>query len=154
MRTVVLDSGVTSYDMMGLSLTSSYIITIACIFTGHPIMDCGRSNIRTSLPDVIINSKVYRRLEVAGTWSRSQAECEAAGGHLASLGHDVGVEVKIMETVGVSDWWTGGNICPDSPGGFKEKLTIYLECQFLLIPYPFHSLTLTSSTLKKFDLSM
>ena len=57
---------------------------------------------------------------MAGTWSRSQEECEAAGGHLASLGHDVGVEVKILETVGVSDWWTGGNICPDSPGECQE----------------------------------
>ena len=116
----MLDSGVTRYNMMGLSLHSSYIVTISCIFADHPVMDCGRSNIRTSSPDVIIDSKVYRRLEVAGTWSRSQEECEAAGGHLASLGHDVGVEVKILETVGVSDWWTGGNICPDSPGECQE----------------------------------
>ena len=56
MRTVVLDSGVTRYDMMGLSLTSSYIITISCIFADHPVMDCGRSNVRTSSPDVIIDS--------------------------------------------------------------------------------------------------
>ena len=46
-------------------------------------------------------------------------QCRAGGGELASLGRgpDTAVEAAIMERVGVSDWWSGGNICPDSPGG-------------------------------------
>ena len=57
---------------------------------------------------------------MARSWSSSQAECASAGGHLASLGHmdDQGRDLEhvLTSALGVSDWWSGGNICPDSPG--------------------------------------
>ena len=55
-------------------------------------------------------------------------QCRAGGGELASLGRgpDTAVEAAIMERVGVSDWWSGGNICPDSPGACSLlKLVTY-----------------------------
>ena len=54
-------------------------------------------------------------------------QCRAGGGELASLGRgpDTAVEAAIMERVGVSDWWSGGNICPDSPGGCWLQLITY-----------------------------
>ena len=33
---------------------------------------------------------------------------------------DFGTEQIIMQRLGLNDWWTGGNICPDSPGRFRN----------------------------------
>ena len=57
-----------------------------------------------------------RSQSVARSWTSAEEECRAGGGHLASLGHTLDTETLILTTVTVSDWWTGANICPDSPG--------------------------------------
>ena len=68
------------------------------------------------MPDLSLDSVVYRRLEVARSWQDSQRQCSQAGGHLVSLGQSPDLEQLLLSTLPLSDIWTGGNICPDSPG--------------------------------------
>ena len=103
--------------MLGLRLSSDYLLTLSCQFPGQPNLQCGRRTVRISVPDLSLASLVYRRLEVARSWQDSQGQCSQAGGHLVSLGQSPDLERLLLSTIPLSDIWTGGNICPDSPGG-------------------------------------
>ena len=98
-----------------------YTVTLSCVFLrdiSHRVtLPCGSVTLMTSLPDILeTGDTVLRRLEVARSWAGSEAQCLGGGGHLVSLGRDLDTEQLIMQRLGLNDWWTGGNICPDSPG--------------------------------------
>ena len=118
----------TSHDLRGLSLGAVYTVTLSCVFLRddrHRVtLPCGSVTLVTSLPDILeTGDTLLRRLEVARSWSGSEAQCLGGGGHLVSLGRDLGTEQLIMQRLGLNDWWTGGNICPDSPGEFRTILS-------------------------------
>ena len=119
-RNLTLDGSVTSHDLRGLSLGAVYTVTLSCVFISDSkdmvTLPCGSRTVLTSVPDLLEADTVLRRLEVARSWLGSEAECLGGGGHLVSLGRDLDTEELIQERLGLSDWWTGGNICPDSPG--------------------------------------
>ena len=102
-----------------------YTVTLSCVFLRDTrqrvTLPCGSVTLVTSLPDILeTGDTVLRRLEVARSWSGSEAQCQGGGGHLVSLGRDLGTEQIIMQRLVLNDWWTGGNICPDSPGRFRN----------------------------------
>lgn len=117
MRSVRLPPSTSSLDLLGLRLSSDYLLTLSCQFPGQPDLQCGRRTVRISVPDLSHDSLVYRRLEVARSWQDSETQCSQAGGHLVSLGRAPGLETQLLSSLPLSDIWTGGNICPDSPGG-------------------------------------
>ena len=119
-RTVSVPHTTRQLDLLGLLLTSDYRVTLSCQFPGQAGLVCGRRTVRISVPDLLVQSRVYRRLEVARSWTESQEECGRGGGHLVSLGHTPGLESLLLNTLPLSDIWTGGNICPDSPGNESE----------------------------------
>ena len=121
-RRVSLPPATTQLELLGLRLSSDYLLTLSCHFPGQPSLQCGRRTVRISLPDLVLASLVYRRLEVARSWGESQLQCSQAGGHLVSLGHNPELESLLLSTIPLSDIWTGGNICPDSPGGSISTL--------------------------------
>ena len=104
--------------MLGLRLSSDYLLTLSCQFPGQPPLECGRVTARISVPDLSLDSLVYRRLEVARSWQDSQLQCRRAGGDLVSLGQSAELESLLLSSLPLSDFWTGGNICPDSPGEY------------------------------------
>ena len=91
-----------------------YTIILTCIF-GQVQLDCGDTTITTHHPDLVLGTQVYSIIGVPSTWGESNQECMAGGGHLISLG-DEEKERRVMERIHVSDIWTGGNMCQDSPG--------------------------------------
>ena len=121
-RRVWLPPATTQLELLGLRLSSDYLLTLSCQFPGQPSLQCGRRTVRISLPDLVLASLVYRRLEVARSWGDSQLQCSQAGGHLVSLGQSPELESLLLSTIPLSDIWTGGNICPDSPGGWIYNL--------------------------------
>ena len=125
LRRVSLPPTTISLDLLGLRLNSDYLLTLSCQFPGQPHLQCGRRTVRISVPDLSLDlslsSLVYRRLEVARSWQDSQAQCRQAGGHLISLGHSPHLETLVLSTIPLSDIWTGGNICPDSPGWYSPQ---------------------------------
>ena len=122
----------TGHDLLGLSLGAVYTVTLSCVFLRdgqqRVTLPCGSRTLVTSLPDLLEADTVLRRLEVARSWSGSEAQCLGGGGHLVSLGRDLGTEELIQQRLGLSDWWTGGNICPDSPGNNNLFQTFIHPC--------------------------
>jgi hypothetical protein len=49
------------------------------------------------------------------TWSGLESTCMASDGHLTSLDR-VNVENELVVRANLTDFWCGGNMCPDSPG--------------------------------------
>ena len=135
---LTLDGSVTSHDLRGLSLGTVYTVTLSCVFlrdNQHRVtLPCGTRTLITSLPDLLVADTVVRRLEVARSWPGSEVQCLGGGGHLVSLGRDLGTEELIQERLRLSDWWTGGNICPDSPG----KFSFYIPVMYFLFYFHFH----------------
>ena len=115
-RTVSLPPTTNQLDLLGLRLSSEYLVTLSCQFPGQAELKCGRRKVSVRVPDLQQESVVFRRLEVARTWPDSERQCEKGGGHLVSLGQEPHRETNILATIPLSDIWTGGNICPDSPG--------------------------------------
>ncbi len=50
-----------------------------------------------------------------GDWHQLEKSCQSSGGHLVSFG-DAELERAIVENAGLTSFWCGGNMCPDSPG--------------------------------------
>ena len=113
----------TGHDLRGVSLGAVYTVTLSCVFLRDAeyrvTLPCGSVTLVTSPPDLLEADTVLRRLGVARSWAGSEAQCLGGGGHLVSLGRDLRTEELIQQRLGLSDWWTGGNICPDSPGNLK-----------------------------------
>ena len=107
-------SNQTSLDFTGVELGQLYTIYLTCIF-GQVHHDCGATALTTRPPDLVVDTQVYSLIVVARTWGESNKECMAGEGHLISLG-DAEKERRVMGVIGVSDIWTGGNMCHDSPG--------------------------------------
>ena len=82
---------------------------------GQVHQDCGVTVLATRPPDLVLDTQVYSLIVVARTWGESNAECVGGEGHLISLG-DAEKERTVLSRVGVSDIWTGVNLCQDSPG--------------------------------------
>ena len=129
---MTLEGSVTGHDLLGLSLGAVYTVTLSCVFLRdgqqRVTLPCGSRTLVTSLPDLLEADTVLRRLEVARSWSGSEAQCLGGGGHLVSLGRDLDTEELIQQRLGLSDWWTGGNICPDSPGNNNLFQTFIHPC--------------------------
>jgi len=49
------------------------------------------------------------------TWLGLEAACMASDGHLTSLDR-VDVEKALVARANLTDFWCGGNMCPNSPG--------------------------------------
>ena len=130
-RTATLPPTTRQLDVLGLRLSSDYLLTLSCQFPGQAGLECGRQTVRISVPDLLVQSQVFRRLDVARSWAESEAECRRGGGHLLSLGHSEHLETLVLTSLPLSDIWTGGNICPDSPGTvskyqrMKNNLALY-----------------------------
>ena len=100
-----------------------YSVTLTCVFLSEQF-DCGTVTVSTSPPDLVQPghvSHVYHVDHVARTWHEAEQMCLNSGGHLLSLGN-VEEESRVMSSLSVSDMWTGGNMCPDSPGTKKFLL--------------------------------
>ena len=107
--------------MLGLGLNTVYTVSLVCVLPGGMSLECGLVQVRTTAPDVRLGHVVYRKLGVARTWYSAQEQCRSGGGHLASLGHSTHTADIIQGSMHLSDWWTGGNICPDSPGNLISQ---------------------------------
>ena len=103
----------TSYQFGGLSLAEVYSVTLTCVF-GSDQFDCGTAVVSTSPPDMVHDGHVYSVSHVASTWHEAEATCVSSGGHLVSPGN-MEEETRVMVSLSVTDIWTGGNMCPDSP---------------------------------------
>ena len=81
---------------------------------------------------------MYHQQRVAQSWSESQEECQAGGGHLTRLLKVVLVEIlksivasltnreeeeQVLDSVPATDVWTGGNLCSDSPAPLHSMWT-------------------------------
>ena len=98
-----------------------YSVTLTCVFLSEQF-DCGTVTVSTSPPDLVQPghvSHVYHVDHVARTWHEAEQMCLNSGGHLLSLGN-VEEESRVMSSLSVSDMWTGGNMCPNSPGISKS----------------------------------
>ena len=116
----------TNYMFGGLSLDTLYHVSLSCLF-GSESFKCGHETLTTSAPALVTSgevSSVYSVSEVASSWDQAEDTCVAGGGHLVSLGNMV-EETRVMEAIDVTDIWTGGNMCPDSPG--KNIFTVKLS---------------------------
>ena len=113
----------------GLRLGELYTVTLSCGF-GPRQFECGRVAVSTAPPHLVTAARVYSLASVARTWAGAEAECVAGGGHLVSLATP-GEERRVLETLGGRDIWTGGNMCPDSPGrregGSRPHVTTPLQ---------------------------
>ena len=107
----------TQHDFTGLELGQVYTVSLTCIFWSVQ-QDCGTTTLRTRHPALVVGTQVYYQLGTARSWLDSHRECRAGDGHLVSLG-DAEKERIVMERIDVSDIWTGGNMCQDSPGWLK-----------------------------------
>ena len=90
------------------------MVSLTCVF-GQEHHDCGTTSLSTRPPGLVLGRKVFHQLRVARTWEESEEDCKAGDGHLVSLGNEE-KEQMVMEGIHVSDIWTGGNMCQDSPG--------------------------------------
>ena len=108
----------TTHQFGGLSLGEVYSVSLTCVF-GADQFDCGTVTVSTSPPDLVqpghVTTHVYSVDNVARTWHEAEHECVASGGHLVSLAN-VEEEGMVLSSLSLSDIWTGGNMCPDSPG--------------------------------------
>ena len=107
------------YEFQGVELDRSYTISLGCIFKKQEF-DCGTVFVSTSPPDLVVRDSagsvaVYRQQGVARDWAASRDVCVSGGGHLVSLASQE-EEGGVTEAVDMPDFWTGGNMCPDSPG--------------------------------------
>ena len=94
-----------------LSLCS---FSLSCTF-GADTVECGSASVVTAAPALVRGTSVYSLLASPAGWAESEAECRAGEAHLASLASR-GEEDAVMAGIGrVSDIWSGGNMCPDSP---------------------------------------
>ena len=113
----------------GLRLGELYTVTLSCGF-GPRQFECGRVAVSTAPPHLVTAARVYSLASVARTWAGAEAECVAGGGHLVSLATP-GEGRRVLETLGGRDIWTGGNMCPDSPGrregGSRPHVTTPLQ---------------------------
>ena len=103
----------TSHQFGGLSLAEVYSVTLTCVF-GSDQFDCGTAAVSTSPPDMVHDGHVYSVSHVASTWHEAEDTCVSGGGHLVSLGN-MKEETRVTVSLSVTDIWTGGNMCPDSP---------------------------------------
>ena len=122
---VTVPSEITTFEFSGISLKTKYIISLACIFSSNTTYQCGSVSMSTNPPDMMFGNTIYTQLVVARTWPDSQAECLAGQGHLVSLGN-MTEEKMILGRVSMSDIWTGGNICQDSPGRILIMILTFL----------------------------
>ena len=127
---VTVTSEITTFEFTGISLGKVYIVSLGCTF-GDLTYACGTVSVFIAAPDLLIGTTIYTQLVVARTWTESQQECLAGLGHLVSLGN-ITEERLILEGVSMSDIWTGGNICPDSPG----RLQVVRSVVFILLQHP------------------
>ena len=49
------------------------------------------------------------------SWPDLEEECQMSGGNLVSLVKP-SLESSLAENLMLSSFWSGGNMCPDSPG--------------------------------------
>ena len=96
----------------------TYTVSLVCVFVAEEF-SCGSVRLSTEAPDLVttgpdIMCTVYSLQRVATTWREAEADCVAGGGHLVSLG-SLDEEQRLVTSLGLTDLWTGGNMCPDSP---------------------------------------
>ena len=107
----------TSHQFGGLALGQVYTLSLACVF-GAQEFSCGSVRLSTEAPDLVTQEPVidtvhvYSLQRVATPWPEAEADCVAGGGHLVSLG-SLEEEQRLVTSLGVTDLWTGGNMCPD-----------------------------------------
>ena len=107
-------SNQTELEFSGVQLGQLYTVSLTCVF-GQEHHDCGKTFLTTRPPALVLGRKVFHQLRVARTWEESEQDCRAGDGHLVSLGNEE-KEQMVMKGIHVSDIWTGGNMCQDSPG--------------------------------------
>ena len=60
-------------------------------------------------------------MSLPDTWHDLEAKCKSSGGgHLVSLDH-YEVEEALAHKTNLSHFWTGGNMCSDSPGETRTR---------------------------------
>ena len=117
-------SNTTEFQFSGIRLGQLYTVSLTCVF-GEEHYDCGTTFLSTRPPALVLGNKVYHQLGVARDWHQSEMECRAGSGHLVSLGNEA-EEQMVMAGVQMSDIWTGGNMCPDSPG-LKKRINLTIK---------------------------
>ena len=60
-------------------------------------------------------TSVYVESETPASWYDLEKSCSASRGHLVSLSDEV-LEAALADEAEVFSYWSGGNICPNSPG--------------------------------------
>ena len=118
---VTVPSGQTVHDFTGVELNQVYTVSLTCKF-GDRSLACGTSHLSTAPPALVVGNTVYTQMGVARSWGESREECRAGAGYLVSLGNR-SEEERVLGSVGASDVWTGGNMCPDSPAPLYSMWT-------------------------------
>jgi hypothetical protein len=108
-----------SCEFAGIDMEMSYQVDIVCIFEQEKVFHCGKSILFSSSPLLVVHKSETRTSVYAETvnpdqWSNLEAFCDASNGHLVSL-TDMKIEKEIAKRSTLSNFWTGGNICQDSP---------------------------------------
>lgn len=58
---------------------------------------------------------LYVETSLPDQWEDLESECISSGGHLVSLDHYY-LEEALARNTNLSSYWSGGNICSNSPG--------------------------------------
>eukprot|EP00095_Tigriopus_kingsejongensis_P002761 maker-scaffold1543_size36305-snap-gene-0.6 protein:Tk02761 transcript:maker-scaffold1543_size36305-snap-gene-0.6-mRNA-1 annotation:"predicted protein" len=106
-----------TFSFGGILMDRSYQVVLECLFDERAI-PCGTSVIATTHPAHFVESNssmsLYVETSLPDHWLDLETECIASGGHLVSLDHYY-LEEALARRVNLSSYWSGGNICPNSP---------------------------------------
>ncbi|CAB4064496.1 unnamed protein product [Lepeophtheirus salmonis] len=106
-----------SFIFPGMSLNVEYIVKIQCMFR-NKVFSCGEDRIftNTSHYSTLYKNKteIYVPTGFPSIWSHLNDHCLMSRGHLVSLDRS-GLDGSLWDLSSFQDFWTGGNICRNSP---------------------------------------
>ena len=112
-RVKVSGGGETFVELGGITTGRSYRVEVQCSFAER-VFDCGSSSIFVEAPIFMTDSTVYAETINPDSWYNLEESCISSRGHLVSL-TDRDLENSLAWFGSMSNYWCGGNICPDTP---------------------------------------
>lgn len=131
----------------------SYLVELSCLFEDI-VLPCGQSSISSERP-LLVNEEseakpvtMFVESTSPESWDILEGRCRSSGGHLVSLEHQ-DIEESITSMTNLTDFWSGGNICRDSPG-IQTRITTRAQSDRLILKdgyyYYYHRIPYFSST--------
>ncbi|XP_059099117.1 uncharacterized protein LOC131893169 isoform X5 [Tigriopus californicus] len=106
-----------AFSFGGILMGNSYQLSLDCIFQNQ-VIPCGNTVIASGSPVHFVESNssmvLYMETSLPDQWGNLESECVSSGGHLVSLDHYY-LEEALARNTNLSSYWSGGNICPNSP---------------------------------------